>query len=317
MTTSLETQLATLLGSLLHAGMRLERSTLETMRQVLDARETSELGVRLSDAGDAEAWSMRDLALFPDRELALAVEGWLMEQEALCDGPVLPELDLLARLLGRPQVRLLLPDQGRITLTMDRSEVQRLLSRLKLGRKIPEAVRATLAAAQDPETKRLLPSLRLACRQARLPWEPVQEVFFASLLHGSIQANSRQGSPRDAGDTALARHFLPLVQWSLRFLEHAGEDIPAALARRREELHRFLDQAAEMERVREHYNYETRRMLGIMEQHLDPAALREELALVELTARATGRAAPSHQVMRSNLGSAGNMEELGRLLGTS
>jgi hypothetical protein len=65
---------------------------------------------------------------------------------------------------------------------------------------------------------------------------------------------------------------------------------------------RLLDQAEELARVRDKYNFETRRMFGVVEQHLEPEKLHAELGMLELTARATGGYGPQPQVMRRNLG---------------
>ncbi len=304
---SLEEQLATFLRSLLHRGMRLDQSTSRIMTQVLSARDVSELAFRLTDCEDAEAWSMRDLALFPDQDFALAVEAWLMEQDARSDGCELPEHGKTASLLDQAILTLHLPDQKTLQLTLDKDEARRFVSHLNLGKQLPTQIREFLA---DPSKRNddLVPAIRLACRQARLSWRPVHETFVLTLLQGCFSA---------APEYVLRRRALPLVKWSLEFLEHTGDDIPASLARRRDELLRNLDQAEEMERIREKYNFETRKMLGIVEQHLEPSALRDELSMVELAARATGGFPPHYQVMRRDLGEARTLEEMGRLMDLS
>ncbi|GAB6059799.1 hypothetical protein JCM31598_29160 [Desulfonatronum parangueonense] len=294
---------------MLHQGMRLDESTVKNMLQVLAAQDAEELVLRLTDHEDAEAWSMRDLALFPDHEFALAVEVWLLEQEArLGELPAAnhQERNDLAAMLDQAVLTLRLPDQSSVQLVLDTEDAYRFVTRLNLQKTIPSTIKTYLAELREPDNADLVPAVRLACRQARLTWTTANETFILNLLQGCFAADEND---------ALRRQTLDLVRWSLLFLEHAGEDIPGALARRRDELLRNLDQAEEMEKIRKKYNFETRRMLGIVEQHLEESALQDELALVELVARATGGFPPQYQVIRRNLGEARKLEDIQDLMG--
>ncbi|SDB25280.1 hypothetical protein SAMN05660653_01189 [Desulfonatronum thiosulfatophilum] len=297
-------QLEAKLRGMLHQGMRLGESTVKNMLQILAAKDAQELASRLTDHEDAEAWSMRDLALFPDHEFALTVEAWLLEQETrLGELPAVnhQELTDLAAMLDHAVIILRLPDQSRVQLVLDVEEAFRFVTRLNLQKTFPSLIKAFLAELREAGNTDLVPAVRLACRQARLTWTTANETFVLNLLQGCFAADEND---------ALRRQTLDLVQWCLRFLEHAGEDIPGALARRRDELLKNLDQAEEMERIRKKYNFETRRMLGIVEQHLEETALQDELALVELVARATGGYPSQYQVMRKNLGEARTMGDM-------
>lgn len=309
MHTQLELELADRIRSLLRQGMILEGATLQNISQVLGTSDANQLATRLSDPEDAEAWSMRDLVLFPDQPLAMAVEAWLLKHEQRSGQAIRPDLDALAMELTRPEggvhLRLCLPEQTALWLLLDHGEARRLAARLHLNKTLPSGVHELLAAPVDPARQELLLALRLACRQARLPWTPAQETFVLALLHGSL--------PGQNPEMALRRP-LDVTRWALAFLEHAGDDVPAAMSRRRETLLQHLDQAREMDRVREAYNFETRRMLGIAEQHFAPAAIRDELELIELAARATGGYAPLQQTMRRNLGDIHSVEQAAGML---
>ncbi|WP_045218047.1 hypothetical protein [Desulfonatronum thioautotrophicum] len=298
----LDTELAAQIRSLLEQGMDLDDAALRIISQVMGEANAEELSTRLTDPGDAEAWSMRDLVLFPDQPLALAVEGWLLERERREGKGLLPDTDALVALLDQAGLCLRLPDRNELWLTLDRDEARLLTGRLHLAKRLPESLRDLLTVSTNRE---LATTLSLACKQARLPWTLNQSAFILTLLRACLpgpgqEADAeagRSGRPPKAPPRAL-----DMVRWTLTFLEHSGEDIPTALSRRRETLLLHLDQAEEMERVRQAHNFETRRMLGIPEQHFAPEAIRNELELIELTSRATGGYAPIPQIMRRNLG---------------
>ncbi len=318
----LDTELASLIRTLLERGMDLDGAVLETISQVLGCGETDELVARLTDPDDAEAWSMRDLVLFPDQPFALAVEGWLLEREQRDGKAVMPNQDAVATLLAKARLRLRLPDRTELWLTLDRDEARLLASRLRLGKSLPGPIHDLLRASTTSDQQGLAAALTLACKQARLPWTPSQEAFILTLLRGCLPGLGQEPSPGPGPRPGQnvpkpktpPRRPLDVVRWTLAFLEHAGEDVPTALARRRETLLRHLDQAEEMERVRRALNFETRRMLGIPEQHFDPEANRDELELIELAARATGGHAPVLQVLHRNLGDVQTVEQATDLL---
>lgn len=297
----LDTELASLIRTLLERGMDLDGAALETISQVLGCGETDELVARLTDPDEAEAWSMRDLVLFPDQSLALAVEDWLLEQEQGDGKAAMPDREAVAELLAQVKLRLRLPDRTEFWLILDKDETRLLTARLHLGKSLPASLQELLTQPFGLDQKGLVLGFRWACKQARLPWTPSQEAFVLALLRNCLlDPNPNPGQTEPKPKTS--HRPLDVLRWTVSFLEHAGGDIPTALARRRETLLRYLDQAEEMERVREAHNYETRRMLGIAEQHFDPEAFRDELALIELTTRATGSHARIHQVMHRNLG---------------
>lgn len=309
-----DTELTALIRSLLEKGMDLDGATLTTISQILESEGAQEMAVRLNDPDDAEAWSMRDLVLFPDQPLALAVENWLLERERGGDAEAMPDKDSVAALLTQARLRIRLPDQTELWLTLDQDDAGLLADRLHLGKRLPDTVRNLLTVSANLE---LAAALSLACKQARLPWTPSREAFILTLLRTCL-ADPRQEADAEAGRSGRTpkapRRALDMVRWALAFLEHSGEDVPPALAKRRETLLRHLDQAEEMERVRQAHNFETRRMLGIPEQHYDPEAIRDELELIELTSRATGGYAPIHQIMRRNLGDVQTVEQATGLL---
>ncbi|TVQ98527.1 MAG: hypothetical protein EA399_09895 [Desulfovibrionales bacterium] len=314
MSKRLDTELAALICSLLEKGMDLDHAALRTISQVLGESGAEELAPRLTDPGDAEAWSMRDLVLFPDQPLTLAVEGWLLERERREDKGLLPDTNALVALLDQASLCLRLPDRTELWLTLDRDEARLLVGRLHLGKRLPESVRDLLTVSANHE---LATALSLACKQARLPWTSSREAFIVTLLRACL-ADPGQEADAEASQSGrppkAPRRALDMVRWTLAFLEHSGEDVPTALVKRRETLLRHLDQAEEMERVRQAHNFETRRMLGIPEQHFAPEAIRDELELIELTARATGGYAPIPQIMRRNLGDAQTVTQAAGLL---
>lgn len=320
----LENELASLIRTLLEQGMDLDQAILKAVFQALGGGDTQELAARLTDPDDAEAWSMRDLVLFPDQPLALAVESWLLEREQRDGKALAPDMDAVAELLDQAGLLVRLPDGTGLRLILDRDEARLLADRLRLGRRLPDPVRDLLGTSA-PGYREFAAALSLACKQARLSWTPTQEAFTLILLRGCLlnadqgigqgaQGRTDQGVQPPKAPGRAPRRALDMVRWALAFLEHSGEDVPTALARRRETLLRHLDQAEEMERVRQAHNFETRRMLGIPEQHFDPEAIRDELELIELTSRATGSYAPIPQVMSRNLGDVQTVEQATNLL---
>lgn len=312
MSARLNTELASLIRSLLEQGMNLDGRTLETISQALGGGEAEHLAARLTDPDDAEAWSMRDLILFPDQPLALAVESWLLEREQRDGTAALPDQDAVPALLAQARLRLHLPGRTEWWLTLDLDEARLLASRLRLDKHLPDAVRDLLTTSVLTN-RELATALSLACKKARLPWTSSQETFILILLRACLSGPDQEPNP-EPGQSEPPRRALDVVRWTLAFLEHAGEDVPTALAKRRETLLRHLDQAEEMERVRQAHNFETRRMLGIPEQHFAPEDIRDELELIEITKRATGAYAPIHQVMRRNLGDVQTVEQAADLL---
>ncbi|WP_028573029.1 hypothetical protein [Desulfonatronum lacustre] len=313
-----DTELAALIRSLLEKGMDLDGAALTTISQVLGGAEAEELAARLTDPDDAEAWSMRDLVLFPDQPLGLAVEGWLLERKQRDDKAVMPDQDTVAALLAHAGLRLRLPDRTEMWLTLAQDEACLLASRLRLGKSLPGPIHHLLRASTTSGRQELAASLALACKQARLPWTPSQETFILTLLHGCLPGSDQEPDPKPDPNVPKPktplRRPLDVIRWALAFLEYSGDDIPTALAKRRETLLRYLDQAEEMERVRQAHNFETRRMLGIVEQHFDPEAIRDELELIELIRRTANAYAPIHQIMRRNLGDVQTVEQAADLL---
>lgn len=297
----LEHRLGAYLREQFKQGMRLTPRLVRTVRQVLAAQDAAESGRCLEQCADCEASSMRDLVLFPDNDLALAVETWLLEEEGQTGEPPRPDPDVLARLLDEAPVTLIWPDLASLRLYLTLEEAGDMVGRLSLGSSLPPALSILLISLRKTRNATLIPALRLACKRAQLEWTAEQTDFVSRLVQGSLQAGA---------DEPLGRDPLGLVQWCVAFLAHAGEDIPAALARRRDEVRRLLDQAEELARVRDKYNFETRRMFGVVEQHLEPEKLRAELGMLELSARATGGYGPQHQVMHRNLGDARAVTDL-------
>ncbi|SMP39120.1 hypothetical protein SAMN06295888_101210 [Desulfonatronum zhilinae] len=312
-----DTELAALIRSLLEKGMDLDGAALTTISQVLGGAEAEELAARLTDPDDAEAWSMRDLVLFPDQSLGLAVEGWLLERKQHDDNAVMPDQATVAALLAHAGLRLRLPDRTEMWLTLAQDEACLLASRLRLGKRLPESVRDLLTAPVSTN-RELAAALSLACKQSRLLWTPSQETFILTLLHGCLPGSDQEPGPKPDPNVPKPktplRRPLDVIRWALAFLEYSGDDIPTALAKRRETLLRYLDQAEEMDRVRQAHNFETRRMLGIVEQHFDPEAIRDELELIELIRRTANAYAPIHQIMRRNLGDVQTVEQAADLL---
>lgn len=290
------------LRGLMREGMHMDQASFRTMSQVLGVDDAIAMGQRLANCPDAEAWSMRDLALFPDRAFCLAVETLFLEQEAHSESPLVLETDALVDVLEGVRIQLVLPNKTSMLLDPVEEEVRRIVIRLHVHKPVPEPVRLVLAGYQEcPGMLDLVPEVRMACRRARLKWTHAQEAFVLDLLRFQYRAEPA-GLPRE--------RFLALFQWCLGFLEYAGEDIAASLAGRRDDLRRRLDQALEAEKVREKCNYETRRMLGGVEPCLDATVLREELHLVGLAAQATGGYPPGRQVFEQDLGNADNVRRV-------
>lgn len=301
-----EALLAAELRRLLRLGMHMSRDLVRTMEQVLAVGDAQELAQKLAACEDAEVWPMRELALFPDNGLALAVEEWLVERERGLGRLFVPGMEALSALLDGAEVRLILPDGGRFNLVLEKQEARLFLIRLFLHRTVPESVRRFLASHTGQAEHDAVLGVRIACRRARLPWTPAQESFVLDLLQGCFRAEPTEG---------LRARLVPLLRWSLAFLEHAGEDVRVGLARRREELWRRLDQAAAMDKMRGRYNYETRRMHGIVEPCLDPEALREELGFLETASRIViGGDAFGPPILHRDLGEAANAEDLRGML---
>ncbi len=298
MDTSLEMRLGAMLCELLRQGMRLDTSCCRTLTQVLNTEDILELEIRLERCEDAEVESMRALALFPDQGQAMAVEMWLANEEGdKFAGP--PDMDALAQVLEGSEVRLSLSGMGEIQLRLRQDDARQFLKRLYLGNSIPEGIVALLRDHSAILPKETIFGARVVCKRACLDWSPNRERFILDLLRSSCRA--APGEP-------LRERLLPLLEWCLGFLGHAGEDIFQALSRRRDSLRRCMDQAEDVRRMREKHNYETRRMLGMVESTIDPTVLRRELAFVDMAARATGGYASPVPALERDFGTVPGMQ---------
>jgi len=274
---SFEIRLAAVLCGLLSQGLRLDSTCCKTIAQVLDTDDVSQLEVCLARRSDAEAESMRALAFFPDVRLALAVEQWLVREHGDLSATAL-NMDVLAFALDGAGVRLTLPGMGEIRLSFRQDDARQFLKRLHLDKHVPQGVAALLRKYSDTLDEQTILGVRILCKRIQVDWSPAKKKFLLALLRGSCRAD-----PRDE----LRTHLLPLLEWCLGFLSHVGEDVPTALSCRRDSLRKHLDQVEEVKIIREKYNFETRRMLGMVEPSIDPTALRKEMIMVDMAAKAT------------------------------
>lgn len=317
-----EHELAAFLRELLARGLTPDQDSLHSVRAALGDVTAGELAERLRDTDDAEACPMRELLLFPDATVSRAVEAWLLERHQT--PPALRREVLTAALQGA-EARLHLGEGVTLLLELDKAEAGQFVSRLHPHTPAPEeVVLAVREAARELGTEAAEDHVALAvlsrCRRARFSWTPEKQRFMADLARGL--ARGVPGGPASGG-AELAPRLREAVDWSVLFLERAGDDVHADLALHREELLEQLQQAHEMERMRAKYNFETRRMLGMAETFTNPEALRWELALLDDVLRATGGAvfgARPQVVHRDladgeSLGDVRDVEDMRRLLG--
>lgn len=284
------------LRELLFLGMRLDPAIQQTVEQTLGVPDLFTLAARLADCADSEAWSMRDLVLFPDHELALCLEKWLANQERqdrLVDNAV---IQAVTKALAGAPVRLI-PGHGEpFELILDQQGADRLICLLHLGKNIPAPIKAVLDHPKvKPRDGCILMKTRMLCKRARLEWTPGQVAFVQALLRGCLE---------DQNKTDLHADLPSLLGWSLEFLTDVREGVSEALSARRAQLQRQMDAAREVEKLRTLYNYETRRMLGIVELNVDVESLRTETILLDRAIAATGRQAALRPRQEHDLGAA-------------
>jgi len=318
---NMEKELAAYLCEELRRGLPPEQESLVTIRAVLGDLPPGELAARLADSEDPEAQPMRELLLFPDAAMARGVERWLLERQT---APEPLDGEQLARDLEGAQVVVALGDGARLEAWLEPGEARQLVSRLHPGSPAPAAVREAVeqacgelgvAAAQDDMALDVL----ARCRRARLDWTPGKEQFMARLVRGL--ARGVPGRAGHSGDRpGFSRRLLEAVNWCVPFLQHAGDDVASELALKRTELEERLEQAQREEKNRDRYNFETRRMMGMASSFVEPGLVREELALVDDIARATGGLPMAPQVRTvhrdlEDVGSVETVEDMQRLLG--
>lgn len=284
------------LRELLFLGMRLDPAIQQTVEQTLAVPDPFALAASLADCADSEAWSMRDLILFPDHELALCLEKWLADQERqgrLVSNAV---VQAVKKTLANAPVRLL-PARGEpFELILDQQGADRFICLLHLGKNIPAPIKAVLSDPKvEPRDGRILLKARMLCKRARLEWTSAQVAFVQALLHGCLEDRNKAG---------LHAELPSLLGWSLEFLTDVREGVSAALSARRAQLQRQMDAAREVERLRTLYNYETRRMLGIMELNVDMESLLTETVLLDRAIAITGRQAAPRPRLEHDLGAA-------------
>lgn len=294
--------LAAVLRDLLLAGLAVPPAVLQAVEACLGPHELQDLAQRLADPDDPEAAPMRELLLFPDEACALVVEAVLAD--APCPTGCANELP---RLLTGCRVTLHFPEAQSVALVLDATDAALFVTRLCLEQTLPEPVVAALDQ-EPPLDPQLCLRLRVRCRRLRPVWTPPTTTLATRIL---------TGAPRLPGGTA---ELLPMLEWCLDFCAHTPleslTEVPRALEERRRELEQRLLQAAELEKLREKHNFETRRMLGVAEPHLDPAALQRELFLLTLAARAAGIVLTSQATLlvERDLGTLDNADTLLQLL---
>ncbi len=175
------------------------------------------------------------------------------------------EVSLLARELDGARALWLLTSGAdeALELSLDAKDCVLLMKRLRLDEQLPqELCQAASEWAREPELTLLA---RVRCRQRGLAWSGLQTGLASRLIRGAFQKIFDQV------------RFLDVVNWGLEFLRPydarmytAAEKAAVAMdmAIQRDELERQMELAVRMTKVRETYNFETRRMLGIVEPHL-------------------------------------------------
>lgn len=314
----MEQEFSTWLRGLLREALPPEPRSLQQLGAVLGELTAAELATRLQDQDDPEAQPMRELLLFPDAAMARAVEHWLLTRQQT---PAALDAEAVAATLEGAQVVIALGQGVLLELELEPAEAAQLVLRLHPGTPAPAEVRdAVLKAAADLGVNALEDDNALAvlarCRRARLEWTPARTRFIARLIQGLAR-----GVPgRGADEKGVSSRLLEAVDWCVPFLQHAGDDLGTELAMKRTELLERLQQALREEKMREKHNFETRRMLGMAESFAEPELVRQELALVDDIARATGGLPlnPHSQVVHHDLedvGSVESVEDMQRLLG--
>ena len=294
-----ENALACFCKDLLEDGVPISEESLRGLAATLGDCDHGVLAGRLGDVDDAEAQPMRELLLFPDEPLARAVEGWIMER-----GFTAPfDHRKVADGLRGVRVNFVFPDGASFSLKLDAADAQQFVARLHAHSPLPGALTAALEQAGLEHEAAV--AVRVRCRRARFAWDEARAQFVARLVTGLQRLRTD------------AQHLVQVVSWVLEFCSSAPEDIPLALARKRDDLLRQMRQAQELEDARAKYNFETRRMLGMVEPHLDAGALQRELALLEAAAMAIGGLPLASQslLVERDLGDCADVEAMQRALG--
>lgn len=320
-----EIALATDLRALLESGLTIEPEQLRVIAQALylddpltlppaAAEQTMHAIQRKltatsgadEDTDETEATAMRELALFPDASLRQAAELLALKHGA--DASASFDLTCLAEQLAGVEVKLrpafATANLPAIRLEFDMADAMQFATRLRLYNKIPPQVANALKQVRQEAGENAFLAMRAACRGVRFSWKEHHLEFITRLLQGALDM------PR------CCKRLPAVLDWALGFAPIAGEDIPGAMAARRDELSRQLELAKEVDKVRDKHNFETRRMLGIIEPHLEPDAIRSELLLLDLASVATGwGVVPMHpQVMEQDLGDLESVDDMQEMM---
>ena len=289
--------LAQTIATVLDQGLPQDTATAQCLTSTLGPLAPAALAARLDDPDDDEAGPLRELLLFPGRETALALEPALAAAD--CDATDVPGLaGALTALVG--QVRILLPDQPPLRLTVTPPELACLLTRLRPDRTAPAALRRTLTERFAPQ--RAL-DLAVACRQADLDWSRPRESFLTALL------NRLDPETPESPDA---------VRFALRFLGDLAPGTPplAALPRLRERLASQLSRAKVQETTLAGSNFETLAMTGLRLPYLHAPDIARELALLDLVLLAvTGRSGAAQAAVSRDLGTVDDVSDLIAALG--
>lgn len=321
---SIEHDLARYLRDEVQAPLPAAPGSLHSIEAMLGELPPEELASRLQDKDDAEALPLRELLLFPDLRLVRDVERWLLERNdpsEAPDGLNALDADALANGLEGAVVCVQLAPDLLLKLKLDAAEARQFVSRLHVQTPLPAAVRqAVEETAQELGHKASQDKTALAvlarCRRARFDWTAAKEQFMARVVTGL--ARGVPGRPAEAA--GMASRLLEAVDWSTSFLEHTDDDIATHLGLRRNVLLDLLQQAQREDKLRATHNFETRRMLGMVESYIQADDVRRELGLLDDVARATGGLplTAQSQVVHQNLDQVGevkDVEDMQRLLG--
>ncbi|MBU1000983.1 MAG: hypothetical protein KKE73_00495 [Proteobacteria bacterium] len=232
-----------------------------------------------NDPGDPHREMLVELLLFPDSGMMQTLESLLVGEH----GTDAEAAALTDALIGKPAC-FLLPQGEALRFLLSAADARLLVRRLRLTRSTPVHVQAALEGLSEE----VILVARLRLRRARFTW------------------NARAGHFMRALIASLGLHpiFPELLDYSCLFLEaeDEGDDLAAAMVRRRQEAELHLKNHQAFQERLAKSNFETMHLAGDQAPHVEPTALVREIRALDMICPAVfGRPAVSGRMDR-NLG---------------
>ena len=222
-----------------------------------------ELETILKDPDNCEKDTLLELIFFPGRDLQVDLEdliekGQFQEDEEAIVLGLLMKQNLQADLYypeGAPPVRVAIPGHA----------ARQFISRLNIHKQISSRVLEAIRENLSPDLQALV---QVMIRNARFACQGSKAAFLEAFMGG-------MPFMRDV--------FLQHLEFVLHFLEICPDDIPLeeSLAHQKQQHHKNIMRAEQVELQRKNRNVETMIMQGIRILHFDPQGDMQKIAMID------------------------------------